>query len=275
MQGSTVLITGGAKGLGRLFSEALGREGARVFITGRDTMAMDDTVKALSADGIAIEAIRADVVDRAAMQAAVARIVDVSGRLDVLVNNAVDPGPVGPTADVDFDAWWYTQRVNVAGPLIAAQAALAFMNRVGRGRIINLVSPAGIHRWPYATAYSVSKAALLKLTENLAAELGSTGITVFSYNPGFVDAGLTRTGIEFAESTDNPWLRRIGRWAVKVRDNGDFTPLEVAVRTLVRLARGDADAWSGRVINAGDDLLTAVSGGERVPASPADAREFR
>ncbi|KZB86515.1 SDR family NAD(P)-dependent oxidoreductase [Amycolatopsis regifaucium] len=259
MRDSTVLITGGAKGLGRAFTEALGQAGARVFITGRDTAALQETVEKLAADGILVEAVRADVTDGDAMKDVVARIMDVSGRLDVLVNNAVDPGPAGPTADIDFDAWWRTQQVNVAGPLLSAQAALAVMIPAGRGRIINLVSPAGIKRWPYATAYSVSKAALLKLSENLAAELRSTGVTVLSYNPGIVDAGLTRAGIEFAGTTDDPWLARLGRWAIEARDSGAFTPLDTAVKALVRLARGDADVLAGLVINAEDDLDTRIS----------------
>ncbi|RSN07158.1 NAD(P)-dependent oxidoreductase [Streptomyces sp. WAC 05977] len=259
MRDSTVLVTGGGKGLGRAFTEALGQAGARVFITGRDSSALEETAEKLKEDGILVEAMCADVVDRDAMKDVVARIMKVSGRLDVLVNNAVDPGPVGPTADIDFGAWWRTQQVNVAGPLIGTQAALAVMLPAGRGRIINLVSPAGIKRWPYATAYSVSKAALLKLSENLATELRSTGVTVFSYNPGIVDAGLTRAGMQFAGNTDDPWLERIGRWAIDARDSGAFVPLDTAVACLVRLARGDADVLTGQVICAEDDLDARIS----------------
>ncbi|MFE5565693.1 SDR family NAD(P)-dependent oxidoreductase [Amycolatopsis japonica] len=254
MRDTTVLITGGAKGLGRLFSEALARSGARVFITGRDQAALDEAVETLGASGLVIDAVQADVVDLAAMRDVVARIVATGGGLDVLINNAVESGPIGPTSIVDFDAWWHAQLVNLGGPLIAAQAALAVMNPVGRGRIINLVSPAGLHRWPYATAYSVSKAALVKLTENLAAELRDTDIAVLGYNPGLVDAGLTRAGMELAAHSDDPWLMRIGRWAAKARDEGGFTSVDVAVGTLVRLARGDADSLSGRVVNAEDDI---------------------
>ncbi|MGW4129452.1 SDR family NAD(P)-dependent oxidoreductase [Amycolatopsis japonica] len=259
MRDSTVLVTGGGKGLGRAFAEALGKAGARVFITGRDASALEETAEKLNTDGILVEPLCADVVDSGAMKDVVARIMEISGRLDVLVNNAVDPGPVGPTADIDFDAWWRAQQVNVAGPLISAQAALAVMIPAGRGRIINLVSPAGIKRWPYATAYSVSKAALLKLSENLAAELRSTGITVLSYNPGMVDAGLTRAGMRFAGNTDDPWLDRLGRWAIEARDSGAFVPLDTAVDCLVRLASGDADVLSGYVINAEDDLDARIS----------------
>ncbi|ANN15907.1 short-chain dehydrogenase [Amycolatopsis orientalis] len=257
MRDSTVLITGGGKGLGRAFAEALGQAGARVFVTGRDAVALDETVEKLTGDGILVEAIRADVADGGAMRDVVARIMDGTGRLDVLVNNAVDPGPVGPTAEVDFDAWWRAQQVNVAGPLVSAQAALKVMIPARRGRIINLVSPAGIKRWPYATAYSVSKAALVKLSENLAAELRSSGVTVLSYNPGMVDAGLTSAGMRFAGDAD-PWLNRIARWAIEARDSGAFVPLETVVGCLVRLARGDADVLTGHVINAEDDLDALV-----------------
>ncbi|QKV74060.1 SDR family NAD(P)-dependent oxidoreductase [Amycolatopsis sp. Hca4] len=259
MRESTVLVTGGGKGLGKAFTEALGRAGARVFITGRDGPSLDATVAELTGRGLLVEAMRADVVDSGAMADAVARITAASGRLDVLVNNAVAAGPLGPTAEVDLDAWWYAQQVNVAGPLVAAQAALKVMLPQGRGRIINLVSPAGITRWPNATAYSVSKAALIKLSENLATELRRTGIAVFSYNPGLVDAGLTRAGIDSVGTTTDPWLERVGRWARKARDAGEFVPLDTVVGTLVRLASGHADALSGQIVHAQDDLEARIA----------------
>jgi NAD(P)-dependent dehydrogenase (short-subunit alcohol dehydrogenase family) len=258
MRSMTVLITGGAKGLGRLFAEALGRAGANLVVTGRDLAALEAAQRDLAEQGVPVAAIQADVLDRAAMAGAVDRAVSRFGGLDVLVNNAVLPGPVGPSWEVDLAAWSQTQQVNVVGALSAAQAALAVMVPAGRGRIINLVSPAGLTRWPYATAYSVSKAALIKLSENLAAELSRSGVTVLSYNPGIVDAGLTRAGLAF-EGGDDPWLDKIAAWGRRVRDEGGFTPLDTSVEMLVRLARGDADALSGLTVNALDDLDALVA----------------
>ena len=252
MHEPTVLITGGAKGLGREFAEALGAAGARLAITGRDQTALEHAQRTLAAQGFDVLACQADVLDRDATRDVVGRIMRRWGRLDVLVNNAADPGPVGPTAQIDLDAWSYAQQVNVVGPLLVAQAALKVMIPAAQGRIINVVSPAGVRRWPYATAYAVSKAALIKLSENLAVELKSTGISMVAYSPGIVDAGLTRAGLEAPGGVD-PWQDKLSNWARKARDEGRLTSVETATNVLVRIALGEIDVPPGQVVHADDD----------------------
>jgi NAD(P)-dependent dehydrogenase (short-subunit alcohol dehydrogenase family) len=211
----------------------------------------------LRAEDVEVEAWQADLLDPAAMPKVVTRAVEAFGSLDVLVNNAADGGPIGPTWEVDHDDWWRTLEINLRGTTLATNAALTVMEG---GRIINLVSNAGVHRWPYVTAYSVSKAAVIKLTENLAVELRQRGVAVLGYDPGMVDAGLMRAGFDDVAVLGNPHLERMVSWAREQRAAGRFTPVEQSTGMLVRLALGDADPLSGGLITARDDLDARLAG---------------
>jgi NAD(P)-dependent dehydrogenase (short-subunit alcohol dehydrogenase family) len=238
-----VLITGGAKELGRAFSEVLGAQGHQLVITGRDEKALDAAEAELRAKGVDVETHVADLADPHATP----KLIESLGDLDVLVNNGALGGPVGPTWQVDEDDWWRTFEVNLRGTATAMNAAIRTMTS---GRIINVVSNAGVHRWPYVTAYSVSKAAVIKLTENLAIELKRRPIAVLSYDPGMVDVGLMGRGCTLT-STD-PDEQRIATWARSQRDQGMFTPVEQSAGLLARIVSGEFDHRSGGLLTPAD-----------------------
>lgn len=238
-----VLITGGAKELGRAFSEVLGAQGHQLVITGRDEKALAVAETELTAAGVDVEAHVADLGDPDATP----KLIESLRGVDVLVNNGALGGPVGPTWEVDENDWWRTFEVNLRGTAFAANAAIRTMTS---GRIINVVSNAGVHRWPYVTAYSVSKAAVIKLTENLAAELKRRPIAVLSYDPGMVDVGLMRRGC--AMSSDDPDELRVAEWARSQRDSGRFTPVEQSAGLLARIVSGEFDHRSGGLITQQD-----------------------
>jgi NAD(P)-dependent dehydrogenase (short-subunit alcohol dehydrogenase family) len=107
-----------------------------------------------------------------------AGVCDLVGRLEpdyggigVLVNNAALHGPSGEAWNTDPDDWQNTFDVNVAGVLGMCRAVIPGMCTRGHGRIVNIVSNAGKHRWPHMSAYSVSKAAVIKLTDQAARNL--------------------------------------------------------------------------------------------------------
>ena len=135
----------------------------------------------------------ADVTDAAGLAAAVADLRAQLGPIDVLVNNAGILGPIGPLWEVDADEWWTTMDVNVRGLVLCSQLVLPEMVARRRGRIINVTSQAGAYRWPLVSGYSVSKAAVVKLSENLAHETSRHGVSVFSVHPGLLPIGMTTT----------------------------------------------------------------------------------
>jgi NAD(P)-dependent dehydrogenase (short-subunit alcohol dehydrogenase family) len=126
---------------------------------------------------------------------------------------------------------------------------------VGRrsGRIINIASHAGVFRWPYVTDYSVSKAALIKLTENLAVETRRDNVAAFAFHPGFVKGGFSDNLPDVELPPDSPagkvlaWTRR------ELASDRAVTPEQSAVG-VVKLASGNYDALSGRYLTVADDL---------------------
>jgi NAD(P)-dependent dehydrogenase (short-subunit alcohol dehydrogenase family) len=185
------------------------------------------------------------------------------GTVDVLVNNAGVGGPMDYSWDVDPDAWWQTFEVNVRGAFLCSRAVLPGMIRRGRGRIINLASHAGVFRWPTASAYSVSKAALIKFTENLAFELKRENIYIFAFHPGLVDGGMTYAALESDASTGSP-ANRANLWVRLQYEAGNTVPPELATKSILFLASGGADALSGRYLTVFDDLATLAERAEAI-----------
>ncbi|SES40800.1 type I polyketide synthase [Lentzea albida] len=256
LAGTTVLLTGAAGGLGRVFAERLSEAGANLVLTGRDQAALDDLAGSLSGPSLALVA---DVTDSTALVSAVERAEQEFGAVDVLINNAGVGGPAGPMWEVDEDAWWQAMEVNVRGTLRACRAAVPGMVERGHGRVVNIVSSAGRHRWPNVSGYSVSKAAAIKLGENLAPELEGTGVSVLNYHPGLVDLGLTRKQLAAGETGDSR-VDGVSAWMADQRDGGRLTDPEESARMLVRLVSGEADSLSGSYLTPEDDLNRLLEG---------------
>jgi 3-oxoacyl-[acyl-carrier protein] reductase len=169
----------------------LAEQGARVFITfvGNEGAARE-TVDAIQAAGGGAEALRVDVADTAAAEAAVADVAKRAGRLDVMVANAgvsID-GLALRLKDEDFDR---TLAVNLKGAVACSRAAIKVMMRAKTGRIVLLSSVVGEMGNVGQTAYAASKAALLGVAKSLAREYASRGITVNAVAPGYVDTDRT------------------------------------------------------------------------------------
>lgn len=251
--GSVALVTGGGRGIGRLVAQALAREGAAVGLIARSGNELDESVALIeSSGGVAASAI-ADVRDERALAAAVTKLRRTLGPVELLVNNAGVIGPTGPAWEVDLDDWWQVMQVNLLGTLSATRLVLPEMVDRRRGRIVNITSHAGVFRWPLVSAYSVSKAAVVKLTENLALETQRHGISVFGVHPGLLPIGLAAPALADIppagshEARIYAWLRR------ELVDGRGAEPAR-AVKLIVDLASGRYDALSGLQLSVHDDV---------------------
>ena len=185
------VITGGGRGIGRVLARALADAGAAVGLIARSADELAQTVRLVTdADGTAAAAC-ADVTDGHAVAEAIDALRRQLGPADLLVNNAGVSGPFGDVWQVDAGDWWRAVEINLRGAFLCSQAVLPGMTARGAGRIVNITSQAGVFRWPQVSAYSVSKAAVIKFTENLAAEAGRSGVRAFSVHPGLTPIGLT------------------------------------------------------------------------------------
>jgi 3-oxoacyl-[acyl-carrier protein] reductase len=182
LAGKRALVTGGGRGIGAAIARRLAAEGATVAVNYvSNASSADALVHELTDKGYQAKAFRADVADRAQTADLVARVVDEFGGLDILASNAgVEHfGDLESTTGADFDRVF---RINVAGQLFAAQAAVAAMKRGGRILLTSSVS-ARIAVYGH-TLYAASKAAVSAMALNLAPELAQRGIAINAIAPG-------------------------------------------------------------------------------------------
>jgi NAD(P)-dependent dehydrogenase (short-subunit alcohol dehydrogenase family) len=250
--GAVALITGGGRGIGRLVAQALADAGMTVGITARSRTELEGTVRLVEAVGGVAVAVTADVTDEVAMAQAVDFVSKELGPIDLLINNAGIVGPIGPAWAVDGDAWWRTLDVNLRGTFVTTGLVLPDMIARGHGRVINISSEAGVRRWPTVSAYSVSKAALAKLSENLAHETERHGVNVFSVDPGLLPIGMGERA--FAEAPPEPDEAKVYAWVRREFDEGRGADPDDAVALIVALASGRYDELSGRQLSVHDDL---------------------
>jgi 3-oxoacyl-[acyl-carrier protein] reductase len=191
-EGYRVLVTGGARGIGRAVCEAFAAQGARVAVHGSGA---DPGPGAALADALGGVAVTGDVADAEAVEAFVAGAVDGLGGLDVLVNNAGVFDELDPTT-ATYAAWqqhWRrTVDVDLLGPAWASFCALPHLAASGRGRIVNIGSRGASRGEPVAVAYAASKAGLTAMGQSLALAYAPQGVGVASVLPGFVETDMAR-----------------------------------------------------------------------------------
>jgi NAD(P)-dependent dehydrogenase (short-subunit alcohol dehydrogenase family) len=237
LSGQVALVTGASRGIGRAVAARLVREGMDAAVVARSEgalVALRDELAA--AGGGRVLAVVADVADPASVRRAVASTEDAFGRIDLLVNNAgTSERDDVPLWEADADDWWDVMTTNVRGPMLFCRTVVPGMVARGSGRIVNINSLRAVHALPTQTAYGISKAALGKLTQALAAGLAGTGVRSFDYSPGRVLTELTH------------------QLGMAARPGTSWTPMEQAVDGVVRIAEGSLDALAGRFLHAHDD----------------------
>jgi NAD(P)-dependent dehydrogenase (short-subunit alcohol dehydrogenase family) len=253
LDGSVALVTGGGRGLGRVIAQALAEAGAAVGLIGRSPGDLAETVRLIAAAGGVAAGACADVTDERATARAVDELRRRLGSVDVLVNNAGICGPIGPLWDVPPSEWWRTVEINLGGVFTCTRLVLPDMLARRRGRIVNLTSHAGVFRWPGVSAYAVAKSAVVKLTENLAAEVRREGVSVFSFHPGVQPIGLTEATLA-ADVPPDSFEARVAGWLRRELAEGRGADPDRAAQLVVQLATGRGDSLSGRHLSVHDDL---------------------
>jgi len=271
LTGQVALITGGSRGLGRAFAQALLAAGARVAITGRTAPELHETAVQLSSAVNQVLAIPAEATDPQGTPQVVATVEKRVGPITLLINNAGQNRAFGPIGVVDPIAWWNQVEVNLRGPFLYANAVLPGMRAGQKGRIINVASQAGMQGIPTLSAYVVSKTALIRFTETLALDTVEDGIRVFAIHPGTVRTPLNDYIHDSAEVAKSAPL--VQQYIQNLYAQGLDTPIERSVQLVLRLAAGDADTLSGRYISVEDDLDALAK--ECAAESSADQRMLR
>lgn len=258
LRGQVALVTGGGRGIGRAIAVALAQAGAAVAVMARSTNELAETLALVERAGGRGCSLPADVTDAEAVRSVVREAELAMGGIDLLVNNAGVPGPIGPFWENDPEEWWRAMDVNLRGAMLCARNVLPGMVARRRGRIINVASGAAGFAIAYFSAYVASKTALARFTECLATETKPYGISAFVIGPGTVRTAMAEYSLNSEEG--KKWLP----WFPKIFEQGLASPPERPAQLVVRLASGKADALSGRFLTTADDLEMILEKAEQV-----------
>ena len=210
----------------------------------------------IEAEGGRALAIAGDVVDRADVQRAVDAVTGAFGPVTFLVNSAGRSQPYGAIGSVDPQDWWAAQAVNVFGPLLFMSAVIPAMRESGQGRIMNIASMAGLMIAPGSSAYTVSKATLIRLSEHVHRENVDAGLAVFPVHPGSIvtdmvlnsmkDPGAPRHFDALDPHQADAELKRVGTQAVSLASGafdalgGSFLDLETPLDETLALRTAES-----------------------------------
>lgn len=194
LDGKVAVVTGGGRGIGRATAIRLAGAGAKVVVTARTETEISEVAGAIRRDGGAALAISADVSDWATVTSLVEETEAAFGPADVVVANAGVIEPVGPTWEVDAEAWADSLRINLTGAFFTARAFLPSMVERDGGALIFTSSGAASHPVVNWSAYCAAKAGLAHFVRNLLAEFDAFGVSVRAHAviPGVVDTSMQR-----------------------------------------------------------------------------------
>lgn len=249
-ESKVVLVTGAGHGIGRASATRFAQEGAHVVIADINREMADETERLIAAGGGQAVAREVDVADEPSVNLLARHVLDEYGRLDVLHNNA---GRLtrGSVDEVSIAEWDRTFAVNVRAMFLVCRAVLPSMLRQGHGVIVNTASTSGLVGEQGIPAYNASKAAVINLTRQLAADYARRGIRVNCVCPGWVPTGFNDPVL--SEMSDAEVEAMV---AATVPIGRQARPEEIAAAVLF-LASDDASYIAGHALVV-DGGLTAT-----------------
>ncbi len=240
IDGRTIIVTGGGRGIGRTICVQAAKRGARVVVADANIDGARATCELLRAESAPCAAVQVDVSSRDQTERMAEEAKNAFGRIDALVNNAAYYYGLRKTAfdSVDPDEWDRVMSVNVKGAWLCSRAVFRYMRAAGGGKIVNISSGTAFTGTVGFPHYVASKAAVLGLTRALSRELGEYGICVNAVAPGYTEtsASLSINGPELSETMARTRAIKRSEW-----------PEDIAGAVLF-LCSGDSDFITGQTI---------------------------
>ncbi len=254
ISGKAAIVTGAGRGFGRAIALALAKAGASVGLIGRTQSQLEAVCAEIEAAGGKALAVPTDVTDPGQIEAAVKAVRENFGPVATLVNNAGQAGPYGPIGNVDPMAWWRAQEIHVRAPLLFTTYVLPDMRAAGGGRIIYIVSRAGIRVEPNLSSYAIGKATAINLARHVTDGNKDYGIYVFAIQPG--DAATDLASSTLADPDAQRWMPEMLEVLKEWKETSDPEPvLDNCGRVCVELLSGRHDELAGRYLDAEISLV--------------------
>lgn len=187
LTGQVALVTGGSRGIGESIARALAAHGAHVIVASRKLEGCRAVAESIAAAGGSAEALACHIGEMEAIEATFRAIEAMHGRLDVLVNNAAANPHFGPITETDPGAFQKTVDVNIRGYFFMCSLGAKLMAKRGGGAILNVASVNGVIPGAGMGIYSITKAAVISMTQAFAKECAAQGVRVNALLPGITD----------------------------------------------------------------------------------------
>jgi len=237
-----IIVTGASSGIGRAAAEALAREGHHLYVCARRK---ERLLPPLAAATYAL-AKTCDVSEEKDVLSFFDAVAEVTEVIDAVVHCAGGFGEIGPIAEADSRSWWKTLQTNLYGTFLVVKHALPLLRKAASPSIVTFSGGGAFNPVPNYSAYAVSKAGVVRLTETLAAELALQGIRVNAVAPGFVAteihqdtlaAGISKAGeVLYREALEKPRKGAV--------------PVEVPVELIKFLVSDASRELTGKTISA-------------------------
>ncbi len=239
-----VLITGGSRGIGKALANRFAREGANLVISANEP-AVETTAEELRSSGVDVLAVQCDVTRKAEVETLYDRAIEEFGQIDVSIQNA-GVITIARIEDLSENDWDKTMAVNTKGVFLCCQAAALRMRPRNYGRIINTASGQARQGFIYTPHYAASKFGVVGLTQSLAKELATDGITVNAFCPGIIETDM--------------WAYNDSAWGKLL---GDYKPGELMaewVRNIPMKRAGSGEDVAGLVTFLASDDAAYITG---------------
>jgi NAD(P)-dependent dehydrogenase (short-subunit alcohol dehydrogenase family) len=260
MEGRRLLVTGGSTGIGRAVAEALASRGARIVIAARRRGLIDRALGSLPGEGHS--GIGLDVADPSGWETTLPEL-SADGGLDGLVTAAGVLGPVGTIGSYDPGDFWNGVQVNLFGTFLALHHCLPLL-AASRGSAVTFSGGGGTRPLPRYDAYAASKAAVVRLTENIAAVASERGVRVNCAAPGFVATEIHRGTLAAGPEAAGEAYHEATRRGL---EEGGF-PATEAAELVAFLLSEEASSINGKLISAQWDPWREDGFRERLEAEP-------
>lgn len=244
LQDKVSIITGGSRGIGKAIATAFAREGSSLVLVSRTKSELEATKQELANFNSKVEVFEADVSKEKEVKETVDFTIEKFTTIDVLVNCAGILGPVGFITDVNSENWIQTININLYGTFLCIKAVLPIMIKNKKGKIINFSGGGAVSLRPRFSAYSASKAGVVRLTETLAEEVKEYNIDINAVAPGAVNTRLLDQVLEAGDTAGKKELAK----AIKQQQEGGVPPEKVA-ELAIFLASPKSDGLSGKLIS--------------------------